>query len=958
MAEKLFQQHLGYGVTSSRNSGEVTNLNANAHSVNQPDRNLLWLAANLVQPQQNQQAARTNRDGVPIPDDMDISKIFKAASTSTKDARNILKSSPELCMGIDIYIAGLLSPNDISEPDLNITCPGSIEADPIKSAMLDVIKAWAKDEYKIDTRLKNWVFRAKYLSGAVPLAIVPLTEIDDIINEKDSTKRKLSLESYDSGQYFENNYYKSTGLIGNGRNSSPNRKQSVLQVLKMEDANGGGQTSGGLFSNKVILSEKEKTLLETSKTVNGKKLIEALDNIFIHDNPEVFKLPRIAQAAAHKSITKRFSPLHQLLAMENDSGAENANETQGRRLKIKDGGELVYPNRHFSVNEVASIKPRDIYDNVGHPNIIELPYDSAIPITPPGLPETHLVYLVPLDSTGNPLTAPEEEINYPDSADIGLQTSSGVLGTQMLSQIGDASVDGMSNLRQGVLNNASQRLFNSILEADLKERLKNGIYSGVELDVKLTGVFAELMWKRALAGQQTQFLIIPTELLTYIAFEYNQHGLGESKLAKHRDLAIVASTVQVANALAAINNSISHKKVTISFDDDEIDAFDTDERIKQHIVRAQHANALFSSSNTQDQLNHILNSGFHFTYENGNGNFPGTSFDIEYLNREAAPIDNEYIDGVNRRLIMLSGVSPEIVDMSQEVEFAQTYITGHMLRAQQAVVEQKVLCKNLSKFIRSFALNSQLIIKELIDIVKKAKATPDSPLYNSKTPISEIIEEFIEAIETSLPKPDTTKLKAQMDNLSEHEAFIDKVIEYHFSDPMFSSEEVGEKVGGKLEMLKAVWKTSYMRSVLQSNNLIPQHFKFMYGDVSDDETIDPLIESEGMVKRVADYVIQHEQVLSKVRYKTDAVIERINERDMNAAGSDSEMESNSSTDDTATEPSSDPEPASNEGGGDGGEAPDESGEELFGGDGGDFGFESADHQKPVIRGRTTFNKDK
>jgi hypothetical protein len=35
-----------------------------------------------------------------------------------------------------------------------------------------------------------------------------------------------------------------------------------------------------------------------------------------------------------------------------------------------------------------------------------------------------------------------------------------------------------------------------------------------------------------------------------------------------------ASTVQIANALASINNAIPHKKVTLSFDDDEIDAFD------------------------------------------------------------------------------------------------------------------------------------------------------------------------------------------------------------------------------------------------------------------------------------------------------------------------------------------------------------------------------------------------
>jgi hypothetical protein len=942
MSDKLFKNRLG--LTAASYLSEKDNKKLSSLASNSPDRNLLWIANNLVQPNVQQQAGRTTRDGSPIPEDADISKIFKAASNSVRDARNILKSSPELCMGIDIYIAGLLSPNDISEPDLNIICPVSIEVDSIKSQMLDVIKKWAKEEYKIDERLKNWIYRAKFLAGAVPLAIVPLTEIDDIINESDKSKKKTALESYDSDTHFENNFYKPTGLLGPGRHSKlkGTSKRSVFQTLKMESVD---NDQSGLYSNRVVISNEEISKLKANENIKGSEIIQALENVFIHDNVEVFKLPLITQAAARRSVAKRYSPLHRLAAMEDGNTETKQNPASSKRLQLENGGELVYPNRHFSLTEVVNVKSRDIYDNFGHPLVIELPYDSAVPITPPGLPENHLLYVIPLDSAGNPLTAPEEDEYHPDSVDLGLQTSSGILGTQMLSQLGDASVDGLSNLRQGVVQNASQRLFNSFLEADLKERLKNGLYSGLELDVKLTGVFAEMMWKRSLAGMQTQFLIIPTELLTYIAFEYNEYGLGESKLSKHKNLAVIASTVQVANALAAINNAIQHKKVTIAFDDDELDAFDTSEKIQQHIVRSQHANALFSSSNTQDQLNHILNSGFHFMYENGNGNFPGTSVDIEYLNREAALIDNDYMDGINRRLIMLSGVSPEIVDMSQEVEFAQTYITGHMLRAQQATVEQKMFCKNLTKFIQSFSLNSAIIIQELVRVVEKARKANDGPLTKTKTSTADLIEEFIESIETSLPKPDTTKLKAQMENLDSHEQFIDKVIEYHFNDPMFASDEVGEKVGGKLEFLKASWKSSYMRGILQNNNLIPDHFNFMYGDLDQEDRVDPLTEAETLVKRTVDYALEHEAVMSKIRYSTDAKIEHLNERDMNSAGSEG-------GDNDTSSPTPEPAPESTDDGGEGGgketpaaEPQGDGGEDLFGGgDDGEFGFESADHR--------------
>ena len=928
MSSKVFTQTL-----SNLSSRDRERVRQNKESKVSADT--LLLARNLVAPHYSEQQHRVTREGTPIPDESDISKMFKAASTSVKDARNILKSSPELCMGIDIYIAGLLSPNDVSAPDLNITSNLSGELNSVKSKMLEVVRAWAKDEYKIDTRLKDWVFRAKYLQGAVPLVIVPLTAIDGIINEEDKGKRQQALESYDSSQYFNKGIHQSTGLLGHGINRANTEKnRSVLNLLKnmaMESSN----TAVGA-SNSIIISTKQKQMI--SQTVSDKtlaeKTINAIENIFIHDNVEALKLPSLAAATVRKSIKKKYSPLYSM-ALEDDLKNADIVESNGRVIPMKEGGSLIYPDRNYTLNEVVNIRPSDIYENVGHPLIQEFPYDSCFPIAPPGLPDRHLGYIIALDSTGSPLTLGDSDLSYPDPSDISMQTSAGVMGTQMLSQIGDNSVDGMTNLRYGSLNNASNRLFNTFLLADLKERLKTGMYNGIELDIKFTHAFLEQMWKRAMMGQQVQFLFIPTELLTYVAFEYNDMGLGESKLIKHRDIAIVASTVQLANALTAVNNSIQHKKATITFDDDEIDAFDTTEKLQQFIVRSQWANTLFTSSNTQDQLNHILNSGWHFSYENGNGAFPGTSFDIEYLTREANQIDNEYLDSVNKRLIMLSGVSPEIVDMSQDVEFAQTYITGHMLRAQQAALEQLVFCKNLTKFIQSFCLNSQIIIKKLHDIIKEAITGNDSPLKGSKREIREYIEEFIDSVETSLPKPDTTKLEAQQENLTTHEAYIDKVIEIYFNDPIFEASEIGEKIGEKMDALKAMWKTSYLRGVLQTNNLVPKQFQALHGSVDDEDFVDPFIESEEIVKNFSKLAIQHENEITRLKVRNDDIMERIQEQGEGGSNEDSSDDNSDDSSSADTDANSDSDDGSS---GDNNAASDDAadtGDDLFGDSGSD-----------------------
>jgi hypothetical protein len=113
---------------------------------------------------------------------------------------------------------------------------------------------------------------------------------------------------------------------------------------------------------------------------------------------------------------------------------------------------------------------------------------------------------------------------------------------------------------------------------------------------------------------------------------------------------------------------------------------------------------------------------------------------------------------------------------------------------------------------------------------------------------------------------------------------------------------------------------------MQSNNLIPSQFNLLHGVETEEGIVDPLEESEGMVKRYLEYIVQHEKQMAGVRYKTDATIERVQETAQAAAGgTDGGSDTN--------EPATDPEPNDDDSNPDQGEgeAPAEGeGEDLFG----------------------------
>lgn len=126
----------------------------------------------------------------------------------------------------------------------------------------------------------------------------------------------------------------------------------------------------------------------------GTKTIDAIGNIFIHDNVEALKMPNIAAAAIRRSIKNRYSPLYSM-AMEDDAKNADIVEKNSRTIDLEQG-KLVYPDRHYSLNEVVNVRPSDLYENVGHPLVQEFPYDSIFPISPPGLSDRHIGYIAAL----------------------------------------------------------------------------------------------------------------------------------------------------------------------------------------------------------------------------------------------------------------------------------------------------------------------------------------------------------------------------------------------------------------------------------------------------------------------------------------------------------------------------------------------------------------------------------
>lgn len=797
------------------------------------------------------------------------------------DNETIMQLLPDMERAAQILCSYILSPKYLMKPELQFRPPKNLFPQNTITIITDETKKYFKKHYDIEGKLYKILYDILFLKGAHITAVIPEASLDEIINSdlvdnsQESYSIRLSQESLSHvEQLLLSSNRPSRGFLGqpnyqaNGQPKQFTRKPMVSH--ESVEVHFGNTDDG--FEPKVSKStehyntsirvpeniefELPKEYAKTHKDAADKSLEiseEGVWNIKFDSN----KLDTLVEVSDDLSILRQSFIRKEMLSQESARAAGIPTGFKPTSLERETFSDRNIIDKIFrkiddinsyntDVLELKKLKNdnQTARENLDEPIFINYPVEAVIPIFKPGSPSEHVGYLALHDEEGNPLSK-AKPVNYYRELANGYNSRMTVntMASSLIQQ-GKTMFEGFSNkLDEARQLEMLSRIHSNAIIKDILDRLKNGLY-GKNLDVGDSAEVSRIMFYRALRGQRTRVLFVPKEVMSYMAFDYDNRGFGISLLDNMKVLISLRIQFMLAQLRAGIMNSIPETLVTLRIDEKDPDPRKTIQIANVMALQSRsNSGLIIGASNVQTIEDRVNQSNIRMAIESDNPKIPQIGHDISKTTADIPAPDNEVAEGIKRDTIMGTGLTPDMVDNSLSTEFAANVLQGNFITSLIAFQKQDRFNPLLTDFVRKVITVSPYLHKrlreiirdnldEIIENVKEAsgdKSLSVKGLASSaiEVLIDGIIDKFTSAFEVTLPAPPNDNHESKAEQLQQYEERVDKAIEFVISQDTLPESIVSEEGANMVDAYAAIVKADLIRDWMLENNYMPEIMNYI-----------------------------------------------------------------------------------------------------------------------------------
>lgn len=312
-------------------------------------------------------------------------------------------------------------------------------------------------------------------------------------------------------------------------------------------------------------------------------LVDPKLNFTFTDNPVVLKVGELASKMREERLRK-------IAGLEGVDSAINNRWTKSKGKKHKTNNNHVnaiskktldeqldelYPDRHYDKNETLSVRKGKYYTGDGRGIGIDYhwPSEADIPVNingEIGKPFGHILLLDP--ETGEPLKATSDVKFYQKTKGAGEEQQGPLMGS--INQV----IESIRNVGEGAECTEDMAWMVEYASATLEKELVEGFLNGdlsKDVTISLTEENKKLFWSRAMRQQGVRAVFVPSDYVTYVAIDYSRLGTGRSLVDEAKLHITRLAVLDTADALAQMENAISHTLLEITPEREDFDVRNT-----------------------------------------------------------------------------------------------------------------------------------------------------------------------------------------------------------------------------------------------------------------------------------------------------------------------------------------------------------------------------------------------
>lgn len=801
------------------------------------------------------------------------------------DNETIMQLLPDMERAAQILCSYILSPKYLMKPELQFRPPKNLFPQNTITIITDEIKKYFKKHHDIEGKLYKILYDILFLKGAHITAVIPEAALDEIINSdlveqsKESYSIRLSQESLSHvEQLLLSSNRPSRGFLGQPNYQENHPKQFTRKPMVSHESVEVhfGNTDDGFEPRVSKSTEHYNTSIRVPENIEfelpkeyakthkdaADKTIEISEEGVWNIKFDSAKLDTLVEVSDDLSILRQSFIRKEMLSQESARAAGIPTGFKPTSLERETFSDRNIIDKIFrkiddinsyntDVLELKKLKNdnQTARENLDEPIFINYPAEAVIPIFKPGAPSEHVGYLALHDEEGNPLSK-AKPVNYYRELANGYNSRMTVntMASSLIQQ-GKTMFEGFSNkLDEARQLEMLSRIHSNAIIKDILDRLKNGLY-GKNLDVGDSAEVSRIMFYRALRGQRTRVLFVPKEVMSYMAFDYDNRGFGISLLDNMKVLISLRIQFMLAQLRAGIMNSIPETLVTLRIDEKDPDPRKTIQIANVMALQSRsNSGLIIGASNVQTIEDRVNQSNIRMAIESDNPKIPQIGHDVTKTTADIPTPDNEVAEGIKRDTIMGTGLTPDMVDNSLSTEFAANVLQGNFITSLIAFQKQDRFNPLLTDFVRKTISVSPYLqkrlreiirdnLEEIIENIKEAsgdKTLSVKGLASSaiEVLIDGIIDKFISAFEVNLPAPPNDNHESKAEQLQQYEERVDKAIEFVISQDVIPESLVSEDGESMVEQYAKIVKGDLLRDWMLENNYMPEIMNYI--TVSDD----------------------------------------------------------------------------------------------------------------------------